>query len=312
MGGQSTARPRRIRARRERKLAELAARQHGVISRHQLLALGLSNRTIERRVAAGQLHRLHRGVFALGHGKVSLQGQWMAAVLAGGEGALLSHRSAGALWGLTRPPRGVFEVSAARGRGRPGLVIHECGIAEEDRAAWNGIPATTVARTLFDLAEVVHEGELEKAFEEADRLGLLKMRALEAVCARGHGRRALCRIRPLIDAARVPETTRSPLEDRFLRFCEEHDLPHPQTNVMVLGQEADAHWLEARLIVESDGWSFHRHRAAFERDRARDAALQAEGYRVLRVTSRRLENEPETLAAEIRRLLNAEAARAVD
>lgn len=236
----------------------------------------------------------------------------MAAVLAGGQGAVLSHRSAGALWGLTKPPRATVEVSAARGRGRLGLVVHEGGISEEDRAVKNGIPVTTVARTLFDFAEVADEGQLASAFEEADRLGLLEMRALEAVCARGHGRRALRAIRPLIDAARTPETTRSPLEDRFLQFCEEHGLPLPQTNVLVLGYEVDAHWPDARLIVESDSWSFHHHRAAFERDRVRDAVLQADGYRVLRVTSRRLEREPRTVAAEIRRLLDAEAVRAVD
>jgi very-short-patch-repair endonuclease len=168
----------------------------------------------------------------------------------------------------------------------------------------NGISVTTVARTLFDLAELVDERQVESAFEEADRLGLLQLQALEGVCARGYGRRALRVIRPLVEAARAPEITRSPLEDVFLRFCGEHDLPHPQTNVLVLGYEADAYWPEARLVVESDSWSFHHHRAAFERDRARDAALQAAGYRVIRITSRRLEREPATIAAELHRLLD--------
>lgn len=111
-------------------------------------------------------------------------------------------------------------------------------------------------------------------------------------------------MRPLVDAARMPETTRSPLEDRFVRFCQEHGLAQPQTNVLILGREVDAYWPKAQLVVESDGWSFHRHRAAFERDRTRDAAMQAGGYRVIRITHRRLEDEPATLAAELRSLLS--------
>jgi len=228
----------------------------------------------------------------------------MAAVLAGGEGALLSHRSAGALWGLTTPPRAVVEITGPNGRQRPGLLVHEGGIHQEERSVVDGIPVTTLARTLFDIAELGDEARLQKAFEEADRLGLLDLQKLELVYARGVGRRALGPIRRLIDAAQRPETTRSPLEDRFLEFCREHQLPLPQTNVIVAGHEVDAHWPRQRVVVEADSWSFHHHRAAFERDRARDAAMQAEGYRVLRVTSRRLEDEPKVLATELRRLLN--------
>jgi very-short-patch-repair endonuclease len=305
MGTQLTARPRdrRALAKRERELAQLAKKQYGVLSRQQLLSAGLSQRTIRRRLEAGRLRLLHRGVYAHGAGDINIRGTWLAAVLVIGEGAVLSHHSAAALWGLRSNRPGPIEVSAGRARSRHGIRVHEGGIHRDERTVVNGIPVTTVARTLFDLAEVTGERTVESAFEEADRLGLLQMRALEAVCARGHGRRALRVIRPLIDAALKPETTRSPLEDRFLEFCREHDLPQPQTNVLVLGYEVDAHWPEQRLVVEADSWSFHHHRAAFERDRARDAAMQAEGYRALRVTSRRLEDEPKTLAAELRRLL---------
>jgi very-short-patch-repair endonuclease len=169
-----------------------------------------------------------------------------------------------------------------------------------------------VARTLFDLAEVVDERQLERACEEADRLGLLEMRALEDVCARGIGRRALRPVRRLIDAARLPDMTRSPLESRFVSFCRDYALPQPQTNVTVLDHEVDAYWPDARLVVEADSWSFHHHRAAFERDRARDAVMQAQGFRVVRVTHRRLEREPLTVAAELRRLLTAGDGRALD
>lgn len=297
-------------AKRERALATLARKQHGVVSKKQLLTAGLGRRTIARRVEAGRLHPFHRGVYVFGHGEMSQRGEWMAAVLACGDGALLSHQSAAALWGFMSSRRSPVEVSAPAGRGRPGIVVHEGGVSPEERSAVDGISVTSVARTLFDLAEVVDEQRLERAFEEADRLGLLRMRALEDVCARGHGRRALRLVRPLIAAARAPESVRSPLEGRFLAFCREHDLPTPQTNVTVIGREADAYWPRQRLVVEADSWSFHGHRAAFERDRARDTAMLAQGYRVIRITHRRLEREPAVLAAELRLLLGIEGERA--
>jgi hypothetical protein len=135
--------------------------------------------------------------------------------------------------------------------------------------------------------------------------GHLEMRALEDVCGRGYGRKGLEPIRRLIEAAQMPEPTRMPLEDRVLALCRNYDLPTPATNVLVLGYEVDAFWPRQKLIVEADGWSFHRHWAAFERDRTRDAAMQAEGYRVIRLTHRRLEREPKTVAKELRRLLGS-------
>lgn len=227
----------------------------------------------------------------------------MAAVLAAGAGALLSHRSAATLWGLRRSGRGPIDVTSSTGRQRAGIAVHEGAISNADRTEVANIPVTTVARTLFDLAEVVDTQEVERAFEEADRLRLLELVALEEVCARGHGRRALRPIRRLIDEAREPVWTRSDLEDRFAAFCRSYDLPPAQTNVSVLGYEVDVLWPRQRVVVEVDSWSFHRHRAAFERDRARDAAIQANGYQVIRVTHRRLERESATVAVELRRLL---------
>ncbi|HEY1286144.1 MAG TPA: DUF559 domain-containing protein [Solirubrobacterales bacterium] len=227
----------------------------------------------------------------------------MAAVLACGEDAVLSHRSAAALWGLTRARRPV-DVSAPRGRGRKGIDVHEGGICGADRTERAGIPVTTVARTLFDLSEVVDQQQLERAFEEADRLGLLTLRALDEVCARGEGRHALRPVRRLIEEARAPTMTRSALEDRFARLCREYAFD-PAVNVRVLGHEVDACWPTERLVVELDGFAFHRHRAAFERDRARDAGMVADGYRVVRITHRRLVREPAEVAKQLRRLLNA-------
>jgi very-short-patch-repair endonuclease len=162
-----------------------------------------------------------------------------------------------------------------------------------------------VARTLFDLAEFVNLRHLESAWEEADRLNLLQLGAIEQVCERGYGRRALKPIRRLLAEARADEITRSPLEDVFAAFCRKHRLPTPSFNTTVLGYEVDALWPAQRLAAELDSWEFHRHRAAFERDRARDTALQAAGYRTIRITDRRIANDPATLLKQLRALLRA-------
>lgn len=286
-------------------MAALAARQHGVVARRQLVALGYGRGAIGHRVEQGRLHRIHSGVYALGYDKLSRRGRWLAAVLAYGDEALLSHQSAAALWGLVRAPTLPVHVTSPSGRrGRRGIALHEGTIGAEDRATVDAIAVTSVARTLFDLAEVVDEGRLTRAFEEADRLRLLELRALTRLCEGGTGRRAVSPIRRLVAAVREPVVARSPLEERFAAFCHDHQLPPPTLNTLVLGFEVDALWPGRRLIVELDGFAYHCHRAAFERDRARDAALQAADYRVIRLTHRRLEGEGKTVAAELRRVLS--------
>jgi Protein of unknown function (DUF559) len=248
---------------------------------------------------------MHRGVYAVGHKRLNQRGRWLAAVLACGEGALLSHASAAALWGLQRA-RSTSDVTAMRGHpGQRGIRLHRARLHAEDRRERNRIPVTSVARTLFDLAEVVDFRQLEKAWEEADRLNLLQLSAVERVCERGCGRRALRPIRGLLAAGRAATRTRSPLEDRFRWFCDAYELPPRSTNVHVLDHEVDVLWPAARLIVELDSWKHHGHRAAFERDRARDPKLLLAGYRTIRVTHRRLDREASALAAEIRELLRA-------
>jgi hypothetical protein len=294
---------RRAIAKRERALSALANRQHGVIARRQLIAGGLGVRTISRRIEAGRLHLLHRGIYAMGTGRVNRKAEWMGAVLACGDGALLSHWSAAALWGLIRPRRKSIDVTSATGRQRPMITVHEGAIGAADRATVGSIPVTTVARTLFDFAEVADEERLWRAAEEADRLRLLVIPELEAVCSRCPGRRALSPIRRLIDAAHMPDETQSPLEDQVLALCRDYDLPTPVAGATVLGREVDAFWPTQKLMVEADSWEFHRHRAAFERDRERDATMQTEGYRIIRLTHRRLEREPAMVADQLRRLL---------
>lgn len=219
----------------------------------------------------------------------------------------MSHRSAAVLWGLAGRRSRDIDVTAAGGRQgidrRTGIFIHRGRLHPEDRAVLDGLPVTTVARTLFDLAEFDSFKHLESAWEEADRLNLLQLSAIERVCERGFGRRALKPIRRLLAEARIGEITRSPLEDAFAAFCHAHHLPQPSFNTTLLGYEIDALWPAQRLAAELDSWEFHRHRAAFERDRARDTALQAAGYRTIRITDRRMINDSTTLLNQLQVLL---------
>jgi very-short-patch-repair endonuclease len=237
---------------------------------------------------------------------MSRHGRWLAAVLVYGDSALLSHRTAAALWGLSKPRSSPIDVSAPIGRQglrrRGGIWIHRGRLHDEDWDERAGIPVTSVARTLFDYAEVVDFQRLENAWEEADRLKLLRLGEVE----RGYGRRALKPTRRLLAEGRAVTRTRSPLEDRFQGFCRFYDLPPHSTNVEVLGKEVDVLWPAAKLIVELDSWEFHSHRAAFQRDRARDTRLLVAGYRTARVTHDRLDKEAATLATEIRELLHAQ------
>jgi very-short-patch-repair endonuclease/predicted transcriptional regulator of viral defense system len=292
------------RAMRERRLATLAGRQYGVVGRWQLVELGFGAEAIKAALSSGRLHPLHREAYAVGHRIVVKRGKWLAAVLAMGPGAFLSHESAAALWGLAGD-RPKVHVNAPRGRQvrpgrRSGIKVHRCKFAEDEVTVHDGIPVSTVARTLFDLAERSAPHELKSAWDEADRLKRLRIPEI----ARGR-RRARAALKPILLAEqRYVEDTASPLEDRFAAFVVAHRLPPPQTNVLVDDDEVDVLWPEARLIVELDSWEFHAHRAAFEKDRDRDADHLLAGYRTIRVTHRRLRNEPERLAAQIRALLN--------
>jgi len=313
MGGQTHSPPVEDRwkwlSQRERQLATLATRQHGVISRAQLLEAGISAKAIEHRLERGRLHPLHQGVYLLGHRRTNRRGYWLAAVLACGRGALLSHESAAALWGLIGARGGAIHLTSSHGRaGRPGIALHKGRLHAEDRAKRDGIPVTSVARTIFDLAETHDDGWMRGVFEEADRLRILRLAELRRVCDRGAGRRGLGLARRLAEEAIAAENDpASFLENLFFTFCREQRLPRPLTNVPVLGFEVDALWLGARVIVELDGWRSHRHRAAFERDRIRDADHAVAGYRVIRVTYRRLKREPAVVADQLRELLTTGA-----
>ena len=198
-------------------------------------------------------------------------------------------------------------TSPQNSRGPSGIRLHRSQVTRDERTVEARIPVTTVARTLLDLAEVLDVDGLRRAFEEADRLKLLRVHELEGVCARAGRRKGLSALRRLIEEATEPVTTRSPLEDRFAEFCRKHlaDLPTPFTNISILDHEVDAYWPSHRLVVEMDSWEYHSHRAAFEDDRARDAAMQAAGYRVIRLTHRQLETEAPRISTQLHKLLAA-------
>ena len=283
-------------------IARGAERQWGVVTRGQLRAAGLGDTAIDRRLADGRLRRLHRGVYALGHAALRIEGVWLAAVLACGPDAALSHRTAAALWGLfdTR----VLDVTATGARRRPGIVTHRGRLAAADRTVRRGMPVTTVARTLLDLGEVLERAELTRTLEQAMRLKLYSRRALDEAASRAAGRRALRPLRACLDELEPRRArTRSELERRALALISDHGLPAPEVNARLLGLEVDLHWPDRRLVVELDGHAFHTTPAEFERDRRRDADLTAAGHRVVRFTWRHLEDEPEWVAARLRQLL---------
>jgi predicted transcriptional regulator of viral defense system len=285
----------------DRRLAGLAARQHGVVARAQLVALGLSDEAIRKRAVAGRLHRLHRGVYAVGHPAVTQHGGWMAAVLACGPGAVLSHGSAAQLWGLPwRQKRIDVTVPGSGGRQRRRVVIvHRARLEPNEVTNRDGIPVTSPGRTLVDLADYGRVRALKRAVDEAHFLRL----DMSDMTPR-RGRRGSGLVAAVLERHQPGSTrTKSDLEEAVLAMCSRFGLPEPEVNSDTEGYESDFVWRAARLILEADSRAAHLTPAAFERDRLRDADLTAAGWRVVRVTERRLLAQPDVVAAQLRRLL---------
>ena len=296
---------------RERRLLALAECQRGALALHQLRALDLSASSVRRRVARGRLHRVHRGVYVLGRPDLPIEGRWMAAVLACGEGALLSHRSAAALHGLLRGGGASIEVTVAgrRGLSRPGLRVHrpEC-LCDGDRAMVRGIPTTSVPRTLFDNAQAASPRVLERACDQAEVLRVLDMNAMRELLARREGQPGVRQLRGVLEMGHVGEDiARRDLEERFLRLCRRSDLPSPEVNVsMNLGGEeleVDFLWRNQRVVVEVDGFATHGTRQAFQRDRRRDQTLRLAGWSVVRFTWDDVTKEPRHVMEVVRATL---------
>jgi hypothetical protein len=273
--------------------------------------MGLRQGEIELRVANRRLRVVHPGVYAVGHEALSAHGLWMAAVIAYGD-ALLSYRSAAALWSLRETARSAIDVTVpgcSYGR-RPGIHVHRArNLRHEDRVVRDGIPVTSLPRTLLDLADVISPANLEQTLEAADRARLLDLDALRELLEQSPGRRGRRLLYSLIANYTPAPDVKSTLERGFLRFCDEWGIPRPRTNVVVEGFEVDCHWPGSNLVVELDSWSYHRGRRAFEADRERDEVFQVAGHRILRVTHRRLSAAQATLARDIQALLAAPAHR---
>jgi very-short-patch-repair endonuclease len=287
-------------------LAELAGRQHGVVSRAQLTALGFTRNAVRRRVGRKRLQRVYPGVYAVGHVALTSDSRRLAAVMACGAGALLSHR-AGAAQHLLLSSSAQFDVTVRHARtAREGIVIHRSQLIHpDDRSRVRGIPVTSVARTLVDLADVLSEERLGKAVHEAEVRRVFDLRAIEAVVGRLPGRKGRPKLnRVLASYQPEPQFLRSEAERRFKRLCENHSLPQPQFNVWLAGQEVDAWWEGVRVAVEIDGAETHDTRRAFHEDRARDRRLAAHGIRVVRVTWHDLD-DASRLAAELRAIRGA-------
>jgi hypothetical protein len=287
-------------------LAELAKRQHGVVSVRQLRGLGYSQGAIQRAVGTGRLHRLHRGVYAVGHTALSWHGHCLAAVLASGAGALASHTTAGWLWGLLQSRPGAYHATAPAPRAsRSAFRLHRARIlTEEDRVLVDGIPVTAIPRTLLDLAATLPERRLGAIIDRTEWQELLDLSAIEALLARTSGHPGYGRLRRAVALYRPePAFVRSVLEQRFLDLIRGAGLPDPSMNHFVEGYELDAYWPEERFAVELDGYDSHRTRKAFEEDRRRQEDLKLAGIEVLRVTSRRLSSEPRLLAERVETLL---------
>jgi len=269
------------------RIARIARKQHGIVTTRQLVEVGLTKSAIAKRAKRGRLHRLHRGVYAVGHEGLSEEARWMGAVLAGGHGAALSHGAAAVHWGLLRPLDGPIDVTIPTQTGRAqrrGIRIHRCGSL---KATWSTtgsptrlvtvrdhIPVTTVPRTLIDIRATLPPRLVRRAVRQAEFLGL-----------------GLGEIRT--------DRTRSDLERDFLRLWRRNKLPRPEVNVPIGGMTVDFLWREARLIVETDSYATHGGTVAFENDRERDLRLRRLGYSVHHFSERQLEAEPEAVIEDV-------------
>jgi very-short-patch-repair endonuclease len=292
----------------DRRLAGLAGRQHGIVARPQLEALGFGEKMIRTRISHGALHPLHRGVYAVGHLATTAESRWMAAALALGPRAALSHRSAAQLWGLLPRGRIAPEVTAPGAkRIRKGIVSHRGSLPPDEITAVLGIPVTTAPRTILDLAATRPEREVERAWNEMEARRLTDPLSVPDLLARHPGRPGAAVLARLSGGAALLGRTRGELEERFLALLDARHVPRPRLNADLFLRdrfiEIDCLWERERVAVELDGAAVHGTDRAFHRDRERDRILVAEGYQTLRVTWRHLEEAPAELASDLRRIL---------
>lgn len=270
-------------------MVELAAGQHGVVSLPQLTKLGFTPTMLRKRLEAGRLYRVQPKVYSL-LPSLKSAGRMMAAVLSCGPGAALSHRAAAAIWDLGPWPTGAVDVSVAKNKGpRRGVRIHR--VTELEAMEKDGFPVTTPSRTLIDCARTEPRPRVERMWEQADRLGLLDIGELDGSRSRV--------LQELIEERREAPPSKNELERAFLDVCREHTIAVPSLNAVVQGEEVDAYWPQDDLVVELDGYEWHKTRAAFENDRRRDAKFARAGLRVLRFSWRQVTRQPRDVAEAI-------------
>jgi hypothetical protein len=287
-------------------VAEVARRQHGIVTRSQLLNAGLSSSGIKKWTASGRLHHIHRGVYAVGHPLISQEGRWLAAVLAVGRGAVLSHGPAGQLNGIVpRRERFALHVSVIGNadRGPKGIVTHRPrNLEARDTITRLAIPTTSATRTVWDLATVISSLQTRRAFEQAEKQHRLDRRRLTELLEESPSRKGAGVIRELLAERPLPlAETRSWLEELLVITCRDHGLPIPAVSVPLLGYEVDFLWPDARFVVEADG-ADHLNPGQRDRDNERDIQLGRAGYLVRRYSSRAMERSRE-VAAEVLEIL---------
>jgi len=289
-------------------IGRLAGAQHGVVERSQLQRLGLGIAAIDHRLRSGRLHRLYQGVYAVGHRALTLEGRWMAAVMAGGTDAVLSHASAAAAWEFRPVGAGSIHVTVPTNAGRrrrSGIRVHRSTALEPfDTTTHRAIPITAPARTLIDVAATLKGRPLEQALDRAEQLRLVDFADLRQRIEARPGRPGSRALQAVLSRYTAGSTvTRSELEERFLGLCDDHGIPRPETNTRIEGVEIDFAWRDARLVVEVDGYTYHRSPSAFEADRERDVVLALAGWQVLRFTWAQVTRRPAWVAGAISRRL---------
>ena len=283
-------------------ISELAKLQHGVVAYRQLIALGVARREVDHRAVRGRLHRVHRGVYAVGPAALSLKGRWMAAVLAAGPGAVLSHRTAAALWELRPQRSGPIQVTApGRRRGPRDIRLHRAELPDDEHTTRDGIPVTTPARTALDMATELAPRYLERLINAIDYQRLVDRTSLAALVRRYPRRAGTPAIGAILETRALPTDT--DMEADYLAFCDEFGVPRPDDTQVKRRHggrvtRADAIYEGPRVIVELDGGS-HRTEAAFHDDRERDRRNLVAGWRTIRVTVRHLRYERAELAADM-------------
>jgi very-short-patch-repair endonuclease len=296
----------------EATVSGLATAQQGAVTHAQLIDAGVGPNVIKRLARNGMLHPIHRGVYIVGHLALAPYAPEAAALLACGDSAVISHRSAACLWGLIDRPTGV-DVTIVGGQRRPqaGMRIHRVkGLDDRDLRRRRGLPVTSPARTVVDLAAAAGEYELERIIAEARGQRLIGDGELERALERSGSRPGTGMLRALLRAEGEPGITRSEGERILRRYLRAAQLPQPLTNRKLGKWEPDFLWPSHRVIVELDSWQFHSHRKAFERDRRKDMALRDAGYTVIRITGRQLKDEPLMVIAHVARSLDRGARRA--